>query len=134
MRPEVSDIVRLRIGKAENDIEAARRIMADPNACPYDTVCFHCQQAVEKYLKALLTAFNIPAPRTHDLEVLFRLMPASSGISVSLAALVELNPYAVLVRDGDDWGDIAGEDAERAFAIAQQIRRDVLAILSRRAD
>jgi hypothetical protein len=67
--------------------------MVIPEGCPFDTVCFHCQQAVEKYLKALLTLLGIPAPRTHDLEVLHKLLPANSSLSVSVEALVELNPY-----------------------------------------
>jgi len=47
--------------------------MENEDGCPYDTVCFHCQQACEKYLKALLTLSGIHAPRTHDLEVLVAL-------------------------------------------------------------
>ena len=39
--------------KAEEDIEVARKLAAE--AKPHrDAVCFHCQQAAEKYLKALL--------------------------------------------------------------------------------
>ena len=34
--------------------------------CPYDTVCFHTQQCVEKYLKALLTYLSIDFPKIHD--------------------------------------------------------------------
>ena len=42
--------------------------------CPYDTVSYHCQQCVEKYLKALLIHRNVDFPRTHDLVVLFNLL------------------------------------------------------------
>ncbi|MCK5767453.1 MAG: HEPN domain-containing protein [Candidatus Atribacteria bacterium] len=31
-----------------------------------DAVCFHCQQAVEKYLKAFLIYHTIKPKRTHD--------------------------------------------------------------------
>jgi len=34
------------------------------------TICFHAQQAVEKYLKAFLVFHNIDFPKTHDLEFL----------------------------------------------------------------
>jgi HEPN domain-containing protein len=30
-------------------------------------VCFHCQHAAEKYLKALLQEGGLVVPRTHDL-------------------------------------------------------------------
>ena len=134
MPPELSDVVRLRIVKAEHDLEAARRIMAVPEGCPYDTVCFHCRQAVEKYLKALLTQLAISAPRTHDLEVLLKLLPSNSGLSVAVEALVELNPYAVQSRYTDDWVAVELDDAHRAFAVAHQVRRDVLALLPRESN
>ncbi|MEW6107540.1 MAG: HEPN domain-containing protein, partial [Bacillota bacterium] len=39
---------------------------------PYDTACFHCQQAAEKHLKAFLAYHERPIPHTHDLEELAR--------------------------------------------------------------
>jgi HEPN domain-containing protein len=39
-----------------------------------DQVCFHAQQAVEKYVKALLQERGIPFPRTHDVLVLLNLL------------------------------------------------------------
>lgn len=53
--PEVLEIVRHWVRKAEHGLEAARRIMALEEDCPFDTACFHCQQAIEKYVKCLLT-------------------------------------------------------------------------------
>jgi HEPN domain-containing protein len=32
-----------------------------------DTIAFHCQQAVEKYLKSFLFYLGLPIKRTHDL-------------------------------------------------------------------
>ena len=49
--PEVLEILRQWVRKAEHDLEAVRRIMAVDEGCPYDTACFHCRQAIEKYLK-----------------------------------------------------------------------------------
>lgn len=59
------------VKKAEEDYRVARRECgARPPA--YNTACFHAQQCVEKYLKALLQEYGIPFPRTHDLEALMR--------------------------------------------------------------
>jgi len=44
-----------------------------------DAVCFHCQQAVEKLLKAYLISKNVEFGRIHDLETLLKL-----GESLSL--------------------------------------------------
>jgi hypothetical protein len=44
------DLARLLVRKAESDLADVRRTLASVG--PYDTGLFHCQQAVEKYLKA----------------------------------------------------------------------------------
>ncbi len=36
-------------------------------------ICFHCQQAVEKYLKAFLVYCDFDFPKTHDIETLVEL-------------------------------------------------------------
>jgi HEPN domain-containing protein len=33
-------------------------------------ICFHCQQAVEKYLKGFLILYDVESERTHDLNLL----------------------------------------------------------------
>lgn len=123
--PEVIEVLRQWVRKAEHDLEAASRIMAIEEGCPFDTVCFHCQQAAEKYLKCLLTCLGIQAPRTHDLKALAALVPADQGFSLRITELVELNPYAVDVRYADDWRLPQLRDAQRAFSLALQVREAV---------
>ena len=59
------------IRKADSDLAAARRTIESEG--PYDTACFHAQQAVEKCLKSCLAFHGQPIPRSHDLEELARL-------------------------------------------------------------
>lgn len=127
--PEVVEVLRQWVGKAEHDLEAARRIMAVQEGCPYDTVCFHCQQATEKYLKALLTLLGIPAPRTHDVRKLAALLPMGWQLSVPVAALLAMNPYAVEVRYADDWPEPRREDATQALELAAKVRTEVRSLL-----
>jgi HEPN domain-containing protein len=127
--PETIEILRQWVEKAEHDLEAARRIMAVEEGCPYDTVCFHCQQAAEKYLKALLTLLGIQAPRSHDLEKLAHLLPTGHALAVSVSELASLNPYAVEVRYAGDWMLPQREDAASALDLAMRIRSSVLASL-----
>ena len=61
-----SDLARGWMQKGDSDRLNAERTVH--SAGPYDTACFHCQQAVEKYLKAILAFAGQPIPRTHDLE------------------------------------------------------------------
>jgi HEPN domain-containing protein len=127
--PEVTEALRQWVRKAEHDLEAARLILAAKSHCPYDTACFHCHQAAEKYLKALLTLLGIQAPRTHDLGNLLALLPAEARPSVQAAQLVAMNPYAVDVRYADDWREPQREDALRAVEVAQRVRTEARRLL-----
>ena len=68
-------VAREWISKAENDLKTAAHTLTLGADCPTDTVCFHAQQCVEKYVKAFLVAAEIAFPRTHDIEALIGLMP-----------------------------------------------------------
>ena len=71
-------------------------VRKDPN---YDSVCFHCQQSVEKYLKARLEEAGINFPRTYDLIKLLGLAVTVEPQWVVLHPLVSvLNPYAIGYR------------------------------------
>ena len=60
---------------------------------------FHCQQAAEKLLKALLSAGGVDFPKTHNLRLLMDLL-ADAGFFLpeSLADLDMLTPYGTLFR------------------------------------
>lgn len=84
--------------KAEEDIESAR-ILAALAKPKRDAACFHCQQAAEKYLKALLQEIGLAVPRTHELEDLLDLLLRHDGTLVPLRrSLRSLTPYAVNFR------------------------------------
>ena len=123
--PEVVEVHRHWVRKAEHDLEAASRIMAIEEGCPFDTVCFHCRQAAEKYLKCLLTYLGIQAPRTHDLKALAALIPLEQPFPVRVEDLAELNPYSVDVRYADDWREPQLSDANRAIELASQVKAAV---------
>ncbi len=65
----------------------------------HDSICFHCQQTAEKYLKALLQELGQFVPRTHDLEDLLDLLltrdPTLAGLRQAASILT---PYAVEYR------------------------------------
>ena len=96
------DIARQWIAKARNDIlDADNNLSAKQVPC--DTVCFHCQQAVEKLLKAMLSAKGVPPPRTHDLLALLELvLPFVPQMDNLRDCLVILIPYSVATRYPDD--------------------------------
>jgi len=53
--------------KGESDLKSAK-ILLDAADVLTDIVCFHSQQAVEKYLKAFLTDKDVRFEKIHDLE------------------------------------------------------------------
>jgi HEPN domain-containing protein len=83
--PEL-ELARDWLHKARNDLVTAAQTLALEDG-PTDTPCFHAQQAIEKSLKALMTARGIAFPRSHDLPQLLDLalprLPPSRNIAGS---------------------------------------------------
>jgi HEPN domain-containing protein len=64
-----------------------------------DGVCFHCQQAAEKYLKALMQELALVIPRTHALEDLRNLLlPHHPSLTSFRRGLIFLTSFAVETR------------------------------------
>jgi len=55
---EEIEIARQWLAKARNDILNADNNL-NSELVPFDTVCFHCQQAAEKMLKSYIIPMNI---------------------------------------------------------------------------
>lgn len=67
-----------------------------------DAAAFHCQQAAEKAVKALLIARWRRPPRTHDLETLSELLSeVEPTIAASVSALDRISSWAVITRYPD---------------------------------
>ena len=113
------------IRKAENDLLAVDNNLGAERV-PFDVVCYHCQQAAEKYLKALLVSLGAQPPRTHDLLALlqesrtYSTTPPPDTIETACAIL---NPYGVEVRYPDDQSDPTAEDSSEARQAAEAVRR-----------
>ena len=89
---------------------------------------FHCQQCVEKYLKALLLSCRQAFPRTHDLIALHDLcMQNNISVPVDQDKLERLAAYAVQVRYPGE--DPTLDEAREAVQIAQEVRRWARAVL-----
>ncbi|MFC0876869.1 HEPN domain-containing protein [Saccharicrinis sp. FJH2] len=55
--------------KAEEDLFVVEKL-TENEIIATSSVCFHCQQAVEKFLKAFLIAKGIDTKKTHNIEYL----------------------------------------------------------------
>jgi hypothetical protein len=68
MKPTRLDEVRAWVQKAQNDLLSAR-ILLEHKPPILDTAAFHCQQAVEKGLKAFLVWKEVPFEKVHSLPL-----------------------------------------------------------------
>lgn len=62
-------LVRQWLDKATADFEAAEQLCGQGGRFR-EIVAFHCQQAAEKYLKALLVQWQVEFPKTRDIAKL----------------------------------------------------------------
>src|ERR1041384_7794702 len=69
------EVLRQWVAKAENDLIVATHLLRMRKECPVDAVCFHAQQAAEKYIKAYLVFQDVDFPKFHDLAKLTKLIP-----------------------------------------------------------
>lgn len=56
--------------RANEDIEVIRSLVKTGAVYYTSSICFHSQQASEKFLKAFLAYHDVDFPRTHDLDFL----------------------------------------------------------------
>jgi HEPN domain-containing protein len=110
------------VQKAETDYKSAldlARRRKDPTP---DSVCNHCQQCVEKYLKAFLVHHDTEFPRTHILRELNRLCVEIDGSFLLIDDLLErIEPYGSEVRYPGRFTDV--KDAREAVATMKAIRK-----------
>lgn len=123
MKKTKADLTRGWILKAQSDLADARRTLRSDG--PFDTACFHCQQAAEKYLKAFLSFHGKQIPRTHDLE---EILPICQKIDHTLVPMKmnpeELTSYAVEMRyDAEFWPD--KKVVEDALAQVEEIEKAI---------
>ena len=72
---------------AERDLKTAERIINDED--PFtNIIAFHCQQAVEKYLKAYLIGNGIPLNKTHDLILLNNMIKEIKDLGINEDKLI----------------------------------------------
>jgi HEPN domain-containing protein len=109
------------VAKAANDLLSADNNLKAEKS-PSDVVCFHCQQAAEKLLKAFLVAGGHPPPRTHDLlRLLEEVLASNPPAEVLREHLALLMPYAVEIRYPDEWFEPSTDDAREARLAADRV-------------
>lgn len=93
-----------------------------------NTICFHAQQCVEKFLKAFLTLIGQPFGKTHDIAELIEISKISDPDFDQLYQLKahKLTRYAVEVRYPDELHIPSLEEAKESIKIAKNVKQFVI--------
>ena len=124
----MNEIVKEWVFKAEGDFRTANREIKVTDFPNYDAVCYHCEQCIEKLMKALLIKSEVSFDYTHNLlrlqEYLQKINPAFS---------FEANDLKFLTRAGVNFR-YPGENAEKeeaviALDITKGIRKKLISFI-----
>jgi HEPN domain-containing protein len=85
--------------KAKTDLAMARLAQANPSdEIDNEAILFHLQQAVEKFLKSLLSFNGVATEKTHDIEAIAKKGQASQiELPFYIEELYDLSEYAVKI-------------------------------------
>jgi HEPN domain-containing protein len=84
---------------AEEDFDAACTLMRSRKKISANLIGFHCQQCVEKYLKARLEEAGLQVPKIHMLAGLLRLLAPVEPLWMSFETVaLDLTHFAVKFR------------------------------------
>lgn len=107
------------IEKAEGDYATLERECQAQDLPNYDGICFHAQQCVEKYLKAILSESHRPFSKIHDLVALLeQALEINPDLEVFREDLAFLSDFAVSYRYPGE-----SADQETAFEARDRCRK-----------
>lgn len=114
-------LTREWIKKAEEDFVAAQQLSRVRKPPMWNVLCFHCQQCVEKYLKAYLQEKGRDIPKTHNLTLLLDLvLPDEPLWEAFRHSFNLLNGFAVEFRYPGE--SATAQDARNALSLCEKLR------------
>jgi HEPN domain-containing protein len=124
--PPEAEVVREWLRIAGEDLRAATvDLRADPPLLA--DACFHCQQAIEKSLKAFLTHHKIAFMRSHDVGYLLMLCATMAPTFESWRQYAgRMTGYAVRFRYPMPGADPSEDESHNALRVACELYRFVL--------
>ena len=114
------------LNKANSDLKVAEHILNLPEKeiVKY-AVCFYCQRAVERYLKAFLIYNKVKPERTHDIN---HLLDQCAKIDKNFANIEirELSSFAIDIRIPSDFYITDMEEVKFYYDLTKQIKELVI--------
>jgi len=126
MNEAVEEFFKQRLIKAQEDWDAVEILCSQDNP-PAGIVCFHCQQCVEKLIKAVLVKNSVEFPKTHGIS---RLIELAENLVPSLKELSgiadSLTNHGVEVRYPGSLKELDRVDMEKIVHTAEKFREVIL--------
>ena len=122
----IDEYVKKWIIKALEDFKLVSNEMELPEEkIATSPVCFHCQQVVEKLLKAYLVFKNVNFGKTHDLKLLLKLCREKDSEFDKLK-IGNLNFYSVQIRYPDEFYIPTIQETKENYKITEEVKKFVL--------
>ena len=119
MTPAVKEYLQAWLMKADHDIISAQRLL-EIEPMILDKACFHCQQAVEKSLKAFLIYNSQEVERTHNIRSLLTECAQFDAVFNTIDPL-NINAFAVQARYPDTSLMPEKEEAVALYRLAIEV-------------
>ncbi|HUS86009.1 MAG TPA: HEPN domain-containing protein [Bacteroidales bacterium] len=117
------------IYRAREDISVMENLAKTGIEYYTSTICFHAQQAVEKYLKSFLIFHDVDFPSTHDVD--FLLMECQKIDKVNFHFdFKSLTEFGVAVRYPDDFYVPEVDETKEYLDIALDVKKTVENLLN----
>lgn len=113
------------LARANEDVQVAE-ILLKEDGLP-NSVCFHAQQAAEKYLKSFLAFQEKNIRKVHDLVAILTFCEEIDASFDSLREEVDfLNKFYIETRYPGDYSDFTLKDAKEASEVVHKIKEFVM--------
>jgi HEPN domain-containing protein len=121
-----SEYVKKWLIKASNDLRVAENEVKLPvHDMVTEAICFHSQQAVEKFLKAYLITQGVEFGKTHNLEFLLELC-SKRDKEFGEIDVGNLSFYSVEVRYPNEFHIPSVDEAKACIGMARRAKEFVL--------
>ena len=107
---------------ANMDFATAKFDFENMHPAPLEIICYHCQQAAEKFLKAIIIDYNKEAEKTHDLQRLTDKLKSFVNVPNEIMVIAaRLTQYAVHTRYPDEMS-VDENQTKNAISQAEQVK------------
>ena len=108
---------------ANMDLNLAKHAFKTMHPIPLEIICYHCQQAAEKYLKGVIIFFEDEPEKTHDLLRLMEVLEKYTKMPIDFFELLNnLTQFAAKARYPQLILELDEDITKRAIAQAEQVK------------